>query len=160
VGSSRDISGLIRAVAGLAGGEDALPLHLSPADWAQLASVMERTELQPGQLLLRSGDVGRHAYLVESGELQVFVTGGTRRSHRVAMLRGGTMVGEPALFAPTLRMAHVEATALSLVWALSAEDLSSLSATAPALVLEVLRAAGVLMTARRRANLERGIPVS
>jgi hypothetical protein len=43
---------------------------------------------------------------------------------------------------------------------LSAQDLLSLSAVAPALVLEVLRAAGVLMTARRRANLERGIPVS
>jgi CRP-like cAMP-binding protein len=150
----------MRAIACFDSEEDALPLRLSPAEWAQLAGVMERTELQPGELLLRCGDLGSCAYLVESGQLQVFVTGGTRRSHRVATLRGGTMVGEPALFTPTLRMAHVEATAPSVVWALSAQDLLSLSAVAPALVLEVLRAAGVLMTARRRANLERGIPVS
>ena len=157
---SRDISSLIRAIESLDGDENALPLRLSPADWTQLASVLQRTELQPGDMLLRYGETGRRAYFVESGQLQVFVAGGGRRSHRVATLRGGTMVGEPALFRPTPRMAHVEAAVPSVVWALCAEQLSALSASAPALVLEVLRAAGVLMTARWRANLERGIPVT
>lgn len=157
---SRDISALVRAVESFEGDDDIFPVRLSAADWAQLASVMERVELRPGELLLRRGDTGRRAYLVESGQLQVFITGGVPRSHRVAMLRGGTMVGEPGLFAATPRMAHVEAAVPSVVWALCAERLLSLSAAAPALVLEVLRAAGVLMTARRRANLERGIPVT
>jgi len=157
---SRDISGLIHAIQSLDHDENVLPLRLSPADWAQLASVMQPTELQPGDLLLRCGETGRRAYLIESGELQVFTTGGARRSHRIAILRGGTMVGEPALFTPTPRMANVEAAAPSVVWELCADRLSALSTAAPALVLEVLRAAGVLMTARRRANVERGIPVT
>jgi CRP/FNR family transcriptional regulator, cyclic AMP receptor protein len=157
---SREITALIRAVEGFEGDDDIFPVRLSAADWAQLASVMEPIELRPGELLLRRGETGRRAYLVESGQLQVFVTGGAPRSHRIATLRGGTMVGEPALFAPTPRMAHVEAAEPSVVWALAAESLLSLSPSAPALVLEVLRAAGVLMTARRRANLERGIPVT
>ena len=157
---SVDISSLIRALESLEGDENVLTLRLSPADWVQLAGVMQRSELQPGEMLLRCGETGRRAYLIESGQLQVFMAGGGRCSHRVATLRGGTMVGEPALFTPTPRMANVEAAAPSVVWGLCAERLLALSAAAPALVLEVLRAAGVLMTARRRANLERGIPVT
>ena len=157
---SRDISSLVRAIESVDGDENVLPLRLSGADWAQLAAVLQPCELQPGEMLLRCGETGCRAYLVESGELQVFVTGGARRSHRVATLRGGTMVGEPALFAPTPRMAHVEAATHSVVWALCADRLLALSSAAPALVLQVLRAAGVLMMTRRRANLERGIPVT
>ena len=150
----------MRAVENFDGGDDVFPLRLSAADWQRLASVMDRIELCPGQLLLRRGESQRRAYLVESGQLRVFVTGGAPRSHRLATLRGGTMVGEPGLFADTPRMADVEAVTASVVWALCAQRLFALSAEAPALVLEVLRAAGVLMTARMRANLERGIPVS
>lgn len=159
VGSS-EISALMRAVESLEGADDIFPLRLSATGWAQLANVMERQNLEPGALLLRRGDAGHRAYLVESGQLQVFVTGGAPRCHRVATLGSGTMVGEPALFASTPCMAHVEAATACVVWSLCADRLLALAPVAPALVLEVLRAAGVLMTARRRANLERGIPVT
>lgn len=157
---SREISALVRAVESLAGDDDALPVRLSAVEWQQLAAVMDRLELAPGELLLRRGETGRRAYFVESGRLQVFVTGGAPRRHRVATLRCGTMVGEPGLFAATPRMAHVEAATACVLWALSAERLQSLATVAPALVLEVMRAAGVLMTARMRASLERGLPVT
>lgn len=157
---SREITALVRAVESLEGEDELFPVRLSAADWARLASVMERVELRPGDLLMRRGESGCRAYLVETGQLQVFVTGGVPRCHRVAMLRSGTMVGEPGLFAPTPRMAHVEAATPCAVWALCGERLLSLAEVAPGVALEVLRAAGVLMTARRRANLERGIPVA
>lgn len=157
---SSEISALVHAVEALAGEHDAFPARLSAAEWQQLAGVMDRLELRPGELLLRRGDTTRRAYLVESGQLQVFVTGGAPRSHRIATLRGGTMVGEPGLFAATPRMAHVEAATACVLWALCAERLQSLAGVAPALVLEVMRAAGVLMSARMRANVERGIPLT
>ena len=96
--------------------------------------------------------------LVESGQLQVFVTGGPPRSHRLAKLGAGAMLGEPALFGTAPRMANVEAVTATVVWSLCARRLHELAGEAPALVLEVLRAAGALMAARICANQERGIP--
>lgn len=161
-----EIGALVRAVEGAVEGavdgrgEDVFGARLSPADWLRLAESLQRLELRPGDLLLRRGDVGNSAYLVEAGRLQVFVTGVAPRSHRVATLTAGTMVGEPGLFAAARRMAHVEAVTPCVVWALGAERLRSLAAADPALVLEVLRAAGALMAARTQAAVERGIPFS
>lgn len=150
------IGRLVRAVAD--GGSDAYPVRLSSAEWQLLGSALERIELPSGAMLLRRGERERRAYLVERGQLQVFVAGGGARNHRVALLEAGTMVGEPALFVAAPRQAHVEAVTACVVWALCAERLHALAADAPALALEVLRAAGALMCARTRANVERGIP--
>jgi CRP-like cAMP-binding protein len=86
--------------------------------------------------------------------------GGPPHSHRVATLSQGTVVGEPGLFGATPRMAHVEALTRCVVWALRASRLQTLSAEAPGLVLEVLRAAGAVMARRVRDNRERGIPAT
>ena len=94
------------------------------------------------------------------GGRRLQVTGGPARSHRVATLGEGAMLGEPALFGAVPRMAHVEAVTGSVVWSLCARRLHLLAGEAPALVLEVLRAAGAVMAARMRANLERGIPTA
>lgn len=152
-----DITPLVRAVEALRE-DDAFNAQLSAAQWQQLADVMHRREIAAGDLLVRRGDVEPRAYFVERGLLQVFVTGGPPRSHRVATLCEGAMVGEPALFGATPRMAHVEAVTAAVVWSLCARRLHELAAEAPTLVLEVLRAAGAVMAARMRANLERGIP--
>jgi CRP-like cAMP-binding protein len=121
---------------------------------------MVRRELHPGELLMRRGDTDTVAFLVERGQFQVFVTGGPPRSHRIATLREGAMLGEPGLFGATPRMANVEAMTHGVVWSLCAARLHQLAEHAPALVLEVLRAAGAVMASRMRANLERGIPVT
>lgn len=154
-----DITPLVRAVEALRD-DDAFKAQLSAAQWQQLAAAMHRREIAAGDLLVRRGDVEPRAYLVESGQLQVFVTGGPPRSHRVALLGEGAMVGEPALFGAAPRMAHVEAVTAAVVWSLCAGRLHELAGEAPTLVLEVLRAAGAVMAARLRANQERGIPTA
>ena len=141
------------------GGADAFKVRLTPAQWQRLGQVLQRRELPAGALLLRRGDAEGCAYLLEAGQLQVFVTGGPPRSHRIATLQPGALVGEPALFATAMRMAHVEAVTPCVVWKLCAQRLHTLASEAPALVLEVLRAAGEVMAVRMRANQERGIPV-
>jgi CRP-like cAMP-binding protein len=112
-----------------------------------------------GAWLLQRGEIQTRAYLVERGRLQVFVVGGPPNSHRIATLHPGSLVGEPGLFAATPRRAHVEAMTPCVVWSLAARRLQELAAAAPALALEVLRAAGVVMAVRMRANLERGVPL-
>lgn len=155
-----DITALIDAIARRRG-DQPFPARLSAEQWALLGDgALQRRELAPGELLIRRGEVGDAAYLVESGRLQVFVTGGPPRSHRVATLTAGTIVGEPGWFAPTERMAHVEAVTSSVVWGLAAGRIDSFAQRAPALAIELLRAAGAVMAARMRANLERGIPVA
>lgn len=153
-----DITALVRAIEARSD-EDAFAVRLKAADWQHLAGILERRELQGGELLLRRGDTDEYAYAVESGRLQVFVVGGPPRSHRIATLSEGTLVGEPGLFTAAPRMAHVEAMTTCVVWALCARRLQAMAHEAPLLVLEVMRAAGALMAARMRANLERGIPV-
>jgi CRP-like cAMP-binding protein len=153
-----DIMPLVEAVQAQSG-EDAFAARLSPEQWRQLGTALERRELDVGELLLRRGEVETWAYLVERGRLQVFVVGGPPHSHRIATLHPGSLVGEPGLFAATPRMAHVEAMTPCVVWSLGARRLHELAAAAPALALEVLRAAGAVMAVRMRANLERGIPL-
>ncbi len=140
-------------------GDHAFKARLSLTQWQCLARVLQRRELPAGTRLLRRGDAGSCAFLLESGELQVFVTGGPPRSHRLATLKPGALVGEPALFAKAMRMAHVEAVTPCVVWTLNGQRLHDLAPSEPAVVLEVLRAAGELMAERMRANHERGIPV-
>jgi CRP/FNR family cyclic AMP-dependent transcriptional regulator len=119
-----------------------------------------RRTLACGEFLVERGRTEGVAHLLESGELQVFVTGGPPGSHRIAVLRAGAIVGEPGLFGSAPRMAHVEALTPCVVWTLTAERLFGLAGDDPALVIEVLAAAGRVMSERMRANLARGIPVS
>ncbi len=138
-----------------------LALLLSPPRWQSLAIRLEQRRLTAGERLMARGDSGDRAYLVESGGLQVFVDGnGNRHSHRIALLQPGAVVGEPALFECTVRMATVEATLPSVVWGLSAGALNDLKAEDPALAASLLQAVGAVMAHRMRANLERGLPVA
>jgi CRP-like cAMP-binding protein len=154
-----DLAFLIRAIESLKA-EDALPLRLPAAQWQRLAPHLERRELNTGDLLIQRGSQERCAYLVEQGHLQVFISGGPAGSHRIATLRAGALIGEPALFAAAPRMASVEAMTPVVVWALAADRLSLLAAEEPRLVLALLQAAGAVMALRMRANLERGIPTT
>jgi CRP/FNR family transcriptional regulator, cyclic AMP receptor protein len=153
-----NIEPLIAAVEGLVA-DDAFRPQLSLAHWQTLARRMRRFELEPGQVLIPQGDTQRTAYLLEQGDLEVFVTGGTPGSHRIAVLRPGSLVGEPALFQPVLRMANVEAMTPCVVWRLTEEQAREFARAEPAIALELLRAAGAVMAARMRANLLRGIPI-
>ncbi len=154
-----DITALLRAIEAHPS-EDAFQSHLSPAQWQRLAPRLERRELHTGELLIRRGDHDRWAYLVERGHLQVFVSGGPPGSHRIAGLRAGCIVGEPALFTAAPRMASVEAISPGTVWGLSAERLALLASEEPTLALALLQAAGAVMARRMRSNLERGIPLT
>lgn len=152
--------GLLKAMR-TATGDGALAAPLSEAQWQALASLLVPRRLAAGQRLMSRGDGGDSAFLLESGGLQVFVDGnGSRHSHRIALLKPGAVVGEPALFGGDARMATVEATHDSVVWALSVDALGRLKARDPALVADLLRAMGAVMARRMRANLEQGLPVA
>ena len=154
-----DINALILAIASNVAA-DAFSLPPSARQSKRLASSLVRRELAPGELLARRGERDPHAFLVETGRLQVFVSGGPPGSHRIVTLQAGAIVGETALFIDAPRNASVEALTHCVVWALATTRLEALAQEEPQLVLALLRAAGAVLAVRMRANVERGIPAA
>ena len=128
--------------------------------WRIIAPYLTRHDIRAGDLLIKQGDTDRTMYFLSQGTLQVFVTGGPPGSNRIAILRAGSVVGEPGLFSDGPRMANVEAMTACKVWALRGPRLEELSQRSPALALELVRAAGGVMAVRMRANLGRQVPFS
>jgi len=154
-----DITALVQALQTL-NAEDAFRPRLTVDQWRLIAPYLTRHDIRAGDLLIKQGDADRTMYLLEQGSLQVFVTGGPPGSNRIAILRAGSVVGEPGLFGDSPRMANVEAMTPCVVWALRSPRLEELAQRQPALVLELLRTAGGVMATRMRANLAKQIPFS
>jgi CRP/FNR family transcriptional regulator, cyclic AMP receptor protein len=153
-----DITPLVQAVQTL-NASDAFKPGLGAQHWQVLAPYLMRHSVRAGDRLTRQGDVDRCAYLLEQGNLQVYVSGGAPGTHRIAILRPGSLVGEAALFAEVPRAANVEAMTPCVVWELSVARLDELCAHAPALALQLLRAAGAVMATRARDHRDRGLPL-
>lgn len=140
--------------------EDAFRARLTLDQWRVIGPYLTRHDIRAGDLLIKQGDSDRSMYFLGQGSLQVFVTGGPPGANRIAILRAGSVVGEPALFLDSPRMANVEAMTPCIVWALRGPRLEELAQRTPALALELIRAAGSVMALRMRANITRQTPVT
>lgn len=138
--------------------EDAFRPRLDAQQWRVFCQYLTRHELRSGDLLIKQGDHDRTVYFLGQGSLQVFVTGAPPGASRIAILRPGSVLGEPGLFADGPRMANVEAMTPCVVWALRLPRFEELAARVPQVAVEVVRAAGALMAQRMRANMQRQIP--
>lgn len=154
-----NISNLVQAIHTL-NAYDAFRPRFSPENWRVVGSYLIRREMRSGEVLIFQGDADRTMYFVESGTLQVYVRGTPTAAGKIALLRAGAIVGEPALFGETVRMAQVDAISPGVVWALSRPRLDEMLASQPELAYEILRAAGAVMAERMRGTLERGTPVA
>jgi CRP-like cAMP-binding protein len=140
--------------------EDAFRPRLDPQQWRTFAQYLTRHELRSGDLLVKQGDHDRTVYFLGQGSLQVFVTGGAPGASRIAILRPGAVCGEPGIFIDGPRMANIEAMTACVIFAMRLPRFEELAARVPAVAVEVLRAAGAVMTLRQRANLTRQIPTA
>jgi CRP/FNR family transcriptional regulator, cyclic AMP receptor protein len=154
-----DLNELVQAIQTL-NAEDAFRARLNLDQWRTVAPYLTRHDIRSGDLLIKQGDADRSMYFLAQGTLQVFVTGGPPGSNRIAILRAGSVIGEPGLFSDGPRMANVEAMTPCIVWALRGPRLEELSQRSPALALEIMRAAGGVMAVRMRANMARQVPFS
>jgi CRP-like cAMP-binding protein len=154
-----ELTQLVQAIQSL-NSEDAFRARLNLEQWRVIHSYLSRHEIRAGDLLIKQGDADRTMYFLGQGSLQVFVSGGPPGSSRIAILRPGSVVGEPGLFGDSPRMANVEAMTPCVVWALRGPRLEELAQRSPALALELLRAAGNVMATRLRAMLSKQTPVA
>ena len=154
-----ELNELVQAIQTL-NAEDAFRTRLTADQWRLIAPYLTRHEIRAGDLLIKQGDSDRTMYFLAQGSLQVFASGGAPGTSRIAILRTGSVVGEPGLFTDMPRMANVEAMTPCVVFALRGPRLEELAQRLPALALELLRTAGGVMAARMRAMIAKQTPFS
>jgi CRP-like cAMP-binding protein len=153
------IEQLVEATASL-NASDAFRPRFDAKRWAQFGSYLQQHKLRAGDMLVRFHDQDRNMYLLESGNLQVYVpdTAALRPSGgRWPSCARARWWASPACSA-TPRMAQVEAMSPA-VWVLTRPRFEELLVRVPDLGIELLRAIGAVMAERMRANLERGQPI-
>lgn len=154
-----DFTELVQAIQSL-NAEDAFRARLNIEQWRTIVPYLTQHDIRSGDMLIKQGDNDRSMYFLGRGSLQVFMTGGPPGSNRIAILRAGSVVGEPGLFIDGPRTANVEAMTPCIVWALRGPRLEELAQRSPALALELVRAAGGVMAARMRANMNKQTPIT
>lgn len=82
---------------------------------------------EPGQDIVREGDVGRRLYVISEGEVDVVRRDGGRREEHLATLGPGQHFGEVAVFHDKRRTATVRARSRVRVLSLGATEAQSLS---------------------------------
>ena len=66
---------------------------------------------EPGQVIIREGDVGQSLYILRSGEVEIVKRGGSGEEIRICTLGPGSHFGEMAVFGRSRRTATVRALA-------------------------------------------------
>lgn len=96
-------------------------LKVPPANIAQLFSSMEAVSAEPGNVIIRQGDLGDYYYVVTSGKVQVLVRTANGSEEELAQLGVGRSFGEEALISGDPRNASVRALTHCELMRLSAD---------------------------------------
>lgn len=135
--------------------EDAVVANLTAAQWKALAPYLQLHRVEAGQILFNEGALDRTLYLVESGSLSVHVQDSAGRL-RLAMVGGGSVVGEAAFFSRLPRMATVQAAGACRLWALTPVRFTELSHRLPDVALALVLAVGGVL-GKRLGNRRRRV---
>ena len=95
---------------------------LSVAEATVLGTFMKRTAAEPGQTIVRQGDIGTELYVIESGQAEVRLAGQAPDAAPLAVLGAGEYFGEVALVTGAERIADVVARTPMSLLVLSKDD--------------------------------------
>jgi SulP family sulfate permease len=105
----------------------------SPELIARFMEYLEKQEIEPGQVLIRQGDVPDCMYLIDRGKVTAQLEVSDDKAIRLKSMGAGTMIGEAGLYLRETRSATVIANEPSLVYRLSADALKQMEADEPRL---------------------------
>lgn len=102
--------------------------ELSDKDLLRICKNVLEVDLEPGEVLFEEGDQGDRAYVIQSGELEIYKHSGTQE---IMLAKRGPeeIIGEIALFEDTRRTASVRATKATHLIVISREQLDELIRT-------------------------------
>jgi CRP-like cAMP-binding protein/small-conductance mechanosensitive channel len=121
---------------------------LNEEEQRQLASHMRKASFAPGEVILRQGDPGDSAYLVQRGRVRILLSNDSGLSEQVACLAPGDFFGEMSLLTGEPRSATAVALDQVDCYQLAKPDLDAVFAGRPELAGDI---AGVL------ANRQEGL---
>lgn len=93
--------------------------ELNSGEALQAAAHLERVNLQARETLFREGDPGDHLYLIVSGSMELWATGGSRQPRVLATLHSSGIFGEMSLLLDEPRTASAVALTEVRLWAIS-----------------------------------------
>jgi CRP-like cAMP-binding protein/small-conductance mechanosensitive channel len=114
---------------------------LNQEETRQLASRMRKTSFAPGEVILRQGDPGDSAYLLQRGRVRILLSSDSGLSEQVACLAPGDFFGEMSLLTGEPRSATAIALDQVDCYQLAKPDLDAVFAGRPELAGDI---AGVL----------------
>lgn len=133
---------------------DTLPLTLNDKQWDSLVNYLQPIHLPHGELLFEQGHRNRSVYLVESGTLSVHLED-SRSRIRIAVVGGGSVLGEGAFFSHGPRSATVQAGADCRLWCMTELRFRELSARHPDVALELSMAMAAVLARRLHNKVKR-----
>jgi SulP family sulfate permease len=99
----------------------------------RLLGYLERRELAAGVEIYKKGEESKDLYLIETGELEAWLTVEGGRSLRLRTMGAGNVVGESGLYLGARRSASVRTTRPSVLYRLSFGGLTRMTRDAPEL---------------------------
>jgi SulP family sulfate permease len=103
---------------------------------SKLFAFLERIEIDAGEYLIHQGDESNDLYLIESGQLSVYLEVENENRLRLQATGTRTVIGEIGLYLKTERTASVIANEPSIVYRLSKEALDEMREKAPDLAAD------------------------
>ncbi len=101
--------------------------------FARLVSYLEVVECQPGDILIRQGDVGDSLYLLNAGRVTVLLRTPEGAELRLRSMLGHTIVGEMGLYRTLPRGASVRADQPTVAYRMTHEAMARMEHDDPAL---------------------------
>lgn len=150
LGIRPEIEGLIEAVSH-SHASDALRCAFTAEQWRTLATYLQPFSLVQGQILIKQGAADRSVYFVESGTLSVHREDDKSRV-RVALVAGGSALGEFGFFSHLPRSATVSAMSPARLWSLAPQRFSELTNRHCAIALELAMGLGSIMAKRQTSR--------
>ena len=116
--------------------------HLTDAERAELAAAIDVRRLDGGDTLFKVGEPGESLYVVQSGEIELFIRDTAGQRIPLAIVGSGEVFGELALLDRSPRTATAVALTGTELLELDRNDLLLLFRTSPDAALRLLAAMG------------------
>jgi CRP/FNR family transcriptional regulator len=113
--------------------------NLKPSELKIISLSMENFIFEAGEVIVNEGDEGDEAYIIYSGQVEVYKTLAAGRVVSLNLLGPGEIFGEIALFGDGFRSASVKAIQETLVGVIKKEKLYEIIREFPDMAIEMLK---------------------
>jgi CRP-like cAMP-binding protein len=112
---------------------------LKPMELSVISLAMENVIFEAGEIIFQEGEEGEEAYIILSGEVEVYTTLETDGAFTLNVLTQGEIFGEMALFGDGSRSASVKALRETLVGMITKEKLYGIIQEFPRIAIQMLK---------------------